>query len=734
MRSGQTGDEAAVDVSGGSRRGREMPLEVQHIRDALRREFTSRISMADYEGRAGTDFDNAFLSRALAARAARILTDCSSDEAAAGVIDGRDDFGIDAVAFSASGSELWLIQAKWSDRGQAGFNTAAAHKLIHGLKKLDNRDFDQFNVRLQSLADRVRGVLGLPTCKVFLIVAVVGEGRLSEETEAILKEAAIDFGGWGRTVEHRVLNQAAFHRAVREDLAPEPITIVATMSEGWHSRETPYQAFDGLVCVEELANWYADHGERLYDRNVRRSLGLTGVNQTLVESLTDDPQGFWYRHNGITVQCNTIEQEFFAQRGPSKPVRLTLHNASVVNGAQTVTSAYRAYERTPDALGEAFVTVRIISVNGTPEGFAKEITKATNTQNHMERRDFIAIDETQSLIREDFRLTLDKEYVFKRGEIDPAPASGCSVREAATALACAYPDPILAVRVNGSTEALWEEGPGGAYTRLFGKQPNACQIWRTVLLMRAVRDALHDVRSTLSGRSASIAESGALLIAHIVFQLVGTDGIEEIDSEWESGLNEVPALVEGVLAQLIPLMDHFFGEGSYVTSTFANEQRCQQLVTGVLQALAEGTNVRDLTTFQSDIPKPRRRPSTVSLIIDHNLIPAGTRLEYQPSPTEEQAIGIWLRNGQGRSFATWVDDRRRPLLWEADGQRYSPSGLVTQIWRKADWREAWSAVQGPKQWYVPGEGSLVEIAERLWQRIITEEWSRERETTKDADS
>lgn len=177
MQSGQTGDEAAVDVSGGSRRGREMPLEVQHIRDALRREFTSRISMADYEGRAGTDLDNAFLSRSLAARAARILTDCSSDEAAAGVIDGRDDFGIDAVAFSASGSELWLIQAKWSDRGQAGFNTAAAHKLIHGLKKLDNRDFDQFNVRLQSLADRVRGVLGLPTCKVFLIVAVVGEGE-----------------------------------------------------------------------------------------------------------------------------------------------------------------------------------------------------------------------------------------------------------------------------------------------------------------------------------------------------------------------------------------------------------------------------------------------------------------------------------------------------------------------------------------------------------------------------
>jgi hypothetical protein len=714
---------------GDSQRGRVMPLEVQHIRDALRREFEQRIPMADYEGRSEKDLENAFLSRALSARAARLLTDCTSDEAAAGVIDGRDDFGIDAVAFSASGSELWLIQAKWSGKGQAGFDTAAAHKLVHGLKKLDNRDFDQFNPRLQSLADRVRGVLGRPTCKVYLVVAVVGEGRLSAEVEAILHEAALEFGGWGRTVEHRVLNQVDFHRAVREDLTPEPIAITATMTEGWHSRETPYQAFDGLVCAEELAGWYADHGERLYDRNVRRSLGLTGVNQTLVESLTNDPQGFWYRHNGITVQCDTVAQEFFAQRGPSKPVRLTLRNASVVNGAQTVTSAHRAYERNAVALSEAFVTVRIISVEGAPEGFAKEITKATNTQNHMERRDFIAIDEAQSLIREDFRLTLGKEYVFKRGEIDPAPASGCSVREAATALACAHPDSRLAVRVNGSSEALWEEGPGGAYTRLFGMQLTSCRIWRCVLLMRAVRDALHDVRSTLSGRSASIAESGALLITHIVFQRIGDDGIDELDSEWESGLDEVSAHVEAVLAQLIPLMDHLFGEGSYVTSTFANEQRCQQLVVGVLQALAEGSNARELAAFRSGLPKPRRRPSTVSLLIDHERIPAGTRLQYQPSLTEEQAIGSWLNAHPGHSYATWINDRRKPLLWEADGERYSPTGLVTQIWRKAEWREAWSAVQGPKQWYLPGEGSLVDIAEQLWQQILTEELSRDENRT-----
>ncbi|MEV1011231.1 AIPR family protein [Streptomyces sp. NPDC049881] len=713
-----------------SKSGQAMPLEVRHVRDALKREFDPLISLADYEKRQPLERENAFNSRALSARAARMLTDCTSEEAAESVIDGRDDFGIDAVAFSASAPELWLIQAKWSDKGKAGFDTSAAHKLVHGLKKLDNRDFDQFNERFRRLADRVRSVLDVPTCKVVLVIAVMGEGHLSTETEAILVEAAEEFGGYTRSIEHRVLNQTDFHRAVREDLTPEPITLTATMTQGWHSRETPFQAYSGLVAADELAQWYADNGERLYDRNVRRSLGLTGVNQTLVESLIRDPQGFWYRHNGITVQCDRIEPHFFAKQKPSEPVKLVLENASVVNGAQTVSSAHRAFQQNEEAVGEAYVTVRIISVSGAPEGFAGEITEATNTQNHMERSDFIAIKPVQSLIREDFRLSLDKDYVFKRGEIEPSPAFGCSVREAATALACAHPDPALAVRVKGSADALWEDGPGGIYTRLFGRRPSAYQIWRSVLLMRRVRESLHEVRSTLTGRAGSIADSGALLVAHMVAQQVGSEGIDEPDSGWESSLEDVPARVGATLAQLIPLVNHLFGGGSYITSTFASEERSRKLVAAVLQALSDGTDAGDLAAYQQrDDSKPPRRPNTVTLLIDHDRIPAGTRLMYRPSATEEQAIGDWLNADPRRAYATWVNDRRKPLLWEADGSRYSPSGLVTHIWQQAEWREAWSAVQGPKQWGLLGEdGTLVDLAEQLWQQLLTESLPEEEQS------
>ena len=706
-----------------------MPLEVRQVREALIREFAERISMDDFEKKDAKERETAFLSRATSAKTARILTDCTSDEAAAGVIDGRDDFGIDSVAFSASGTELWLIQAKWKNSGTAGFDTEAALKLVHGLKKLDNRDFDHFNERLRVLGDRVHGVLKLPTCKVHLVVALMGDGRLSTETRNVLDDAAREFGGLGRTVEYRVVDQADFHRAIREDLEPQPITLTAKMTEGWHDRETPYKAIVGDVSAAELARWYAENGERLYDRNVRKSLGLTGVNKTLVDSILDDPEGFLYRHNGITVQCDAIEREFFAKRAPGAPISLTLRNASVVNGAQTVTSANRAFEKDADAVAEAYVSVRIVSVQGAPEGFAQSITKATNTQNHMERRDFIAIDPVQSEIQKDFKLSLDKEYVFRRGEMDPAPESGCSVTEAATALACSYRDPTFAVRVKGSTEALWKEGADGAYTRLFGRQPSAYQIWRSVQVLREIRDELTKLRSTLSGRAASIADSGGLLVAHVIFQRIGSEAIEETDRDWDGILLGIPEQVRSALASLIAMVDQLFTSKSYVTSTFASEDKSRQLVQAVLLTLGAGSgSTSDLSVFVSALNKKRsKRPPTIHLLVDHDLIPDGTPLAYAPSDTEERAIGVWLDEDLRRRRATWLNDRKAPILWEADGRRYSPSGLVSHIWQQGEWREQWSAVQGPKQWRVPGEGTLVELAERLWRRLDAEHASEEEE-------
>lgn len=306
--------------------------QIRHVRDALQAEFRGLITMEDATPPGREPPTAAFLSRALAAKAVRILTSCSSEEAAGAVIDGRDDYGIDAVAFSDDLPELWLVQAKWKDKGTAGFDTEAANKLVRGFRQMDEQSFGRFNDRFQVKADRVKEVLADPRCQVRLVIALMGPGDLSAEVREILDDADRDFSVLGRALSSKVLTGQDFHQAIKDDISPEPIKLTATMACGWHAVDMPYQAYYGLVSASELAGWHQEHGDRLFQNNLRTALGRTGVNDQLVRSLKQNPEHFWYFHNGITVLCDDADLHFLGRRAKGEPVKLELKNASVVNG------------------------------------------------------------------------------------------------------------------------------------------------------------------------------------------------------------------------------------------------------------------------------------------------------------------------------------------------------------------------------------------------------------------
>ncbi|KUO16814.1 hypothetical protein AQJ91_34190 [Streptomyces dysideae] len=102
-----------------------------------------------------------------------------------------------------------------------------------------------------------------------------------------------------------------------------------------------------------------------------------------------------------------------------------------------------------------------------------------------------------------------------------------------------------------------------------------------------------------------------------------------------------------------------------MTSTFANEERCARLVAAVLGVLERGTGPDS--------------PMNLKALMEGTGPKRQRRLVHAPSTVEELAIGAWLDEDPRRRRATWVNDRRTPILWEADGKRYSPTGLVAQM-------------------------------------------------------
>ncbi|MDO3648732.1 PIN-like domain-containing protein [Nocardia mangyaensis] len=113
-------------------------------------------------------------------------------------------------------------------------------------------------------------------------------------------------------------------------------------------------------------------------------------------------------------------------------------------------------------------------------------------------------------------------------------------------------------------------------------------------------------------------------------------------------------------------------------------------------------------------PRPRRARS-VHIIIDNDLIEAGTLVELDLqgilNPTAVEQVREWIAQDPDRGHARWTDDRNRPLTWSADpdGEGWSPTSLAQHIIAMATGSTERRTIAGPDVWVVDGY-SLYAIA------------------------
>lgn len=683
-------------------------LHVRHVREALEREYRGLIDLSDLERLPDKHKTQAFLSRALAALAVQYLTGCDTAQAAASVIDGFDDGGFDAVVVGDVLPRLWLVQAKWSDQGKAGLTLGDPGKMRTGLDQMVNSEFDHFNSRFQAMANQVDAVISNSDVKVTLVVAQMGASTLTSRVQDVFNRILRDINGNDDMVNLEVLGLSEFHRMIRAGIAAPRIDLEARLDSP-ALVPTPYKAFQGILAAETVANWYQEFGHRLFDQNIRKALGVTPVNKGLIETLLSEPDHFLYFNNGITLLCESVRPTLRRALAHSAPLDLHVTGAGIVNGAQTVASIHEAMKVDPNAASRARVWARLISLEDCPEDFAIAVTRATNTQNRINLRDFVSLDATQLQLRDEFALSLRKTYVIKRGETDPEPSTGCTVDEATVALACVHPNIEYMVRARHDTEVLYETGEQGAYPAIFGKKIHAYRTWRAVQLARCVRSTMDEMKEEIEGRAAQIATQGDLLITHLISRRIGQRAFDDIDHSWETeSLPLFTELSRTVLLRLIHRVDAFFPR-TPIHMLFKNRERVGTLVQDILNELVEGTEEPALSEMYRATPTERRL-NAVAVIVDGNMIADGTVLEFRPGTGPQRRLfAPWLSYDSKRGRASWINDRAKPLIWELDRKQYSPDGLVRHMTSLLTDKPS-SAGQGVRRWFVPGRGCLVDIA------------------------
>ena len=548
-------------------------LHVRQIKAALEKHFAGLIDLSDIVGRPADEQANGFLSRAQIAFALSYLSGLPPEITGPAITDGFNDNGIDAALYHPADRVLYLGQSKWRNDGTGSIDRGQVQKFIKGFRDVINARWPRFNDRLQAKAKDIETALNDAKTRIVLIVAYTGQEALAPEIAQDLQDLLDEMNNPTELVTHHILRQSNIYAAVAQGFQGAPIDVEVALYD-WGQVREPYEGFYGQVSAADVARWYEQYQNQLFAPNIRMFLGATDVNTTILETLLSSPHDFWYFNNGISALSRTVKKKPIG--GSTRETGIfECHDLRIVNGAQTVGAIAAAAAKKPEAVEAARVPLRLVSLEHCPPEFEKKVTRYNNTQNRIDRRDFVALDIDQERLRGELLLE-GVSYIYKSGETLTPTEKGFALEEATVARACMQPDVSFAVQAKREIGKLWEDIEKPPYRILFNPSVSGPSVWRGVQIVRDVETSLATLRIDRQGRDRLLAVHGNRFIAHLVFQCLPS-GVVQAQQPLEPAIRaQVNALTEAIYAQVLKILDEEYPD-AYPANVFKNASRCQHV-------------------------------------------------------------------------------------------------------------------------------------------------------------
>src|SRR5665213_2654422 len=545
-------------------------IHVGHIKSTCEKRFSGLIDVKDIHAVSPDDRETHFLSRALAAFAIAELAKIDDASAAESVVDEQDDDGIDAFYWDRSEHVCYLAQSKWVKSGNGSIDVGSVLKFVQGINHLLTDKKDSLGPKLRAKSLDIQEALADSRATFVVLICYTGQQPLSAEAKKPLDELLAELNDEENLVSFITLRQKELHGIVAQHALGESVDFTVMLHEYGPIRE-PYKAYYGQVDAADIVTW-GRFGDHLYHRNIRGFKGNTDVNDGIVSTIRNNPENLLYFNNGITILCSELDKQPLGGKTRTSGV-FDCKGASVVNGAQTVGSIISAFAGTSSA-PQARVMVRLISLQDCPTDFGSELTRAANTQNRIEKRDFAALDEHQSRLRTEMLLSYQKDYVYRTGDKAPIEENGCSLDEATVALACAHSDLAYTMLAKREVSRLYEDIKTAPYTVLFNSSTSALRLWRAVLVMRKADATLKTLQASMEGKPRLIAIHGNRFILHLVFKEIGESIL--IDSSIDVDEAIIPSRVTEALSDTIASANELF-PSAYPSNLFKNATKCKVL-------------------------------------------------------------------------------------------------------------------------------------------------------------
>ncbi len=316
---------------------------------------------------------------------------------------GSNDGGVDFFYHEEENDTMHLFQFKTTNSTSLDLNIDDRDLIYFGTF-IDNIQNEEW---LKTKSNAVKSIASdIKNCKTNIVKKYffIMTDNIKDKHISLAKQYDIELCGWGDIFK--------IHRNFIERTSPDEYTdgecyihsSGETSFQQIKSTDTIYSWF-GVINAKDLIDMYNTFGYKLFDQNVRYSLGSSKVNEGMSKTIknTGESKKFYYYNNGITITCSTSSSN-------TDKTRLTIKSPSIINGAQTVNTIVKENKN----IENINILCRVINRSDTLHAFIKNLTEYNNTHNPVKEIDFLSKRPEQIALYEKFK-NVNIFYEYKRG-------------------------------------------------------------------------------------------------------------------------------------------------------------------------------------------------------------------------------------------------------------------------------------------------------------------------------
>jgi hypothetical protein len=477
------------------------------------------------------------IARAFSAFTLRALCNASVVESAQAVIDDFNDNGIDAIYFESTSKVLYLVQSKLETKD---FKEAEAQTFVEGLKLILNCQFNAFNKNVLNRQSEIQSALH-DAEKIVLVICFTGN-----EVSTHAKDCLERFIVTESKSEDRLHSDIIYFDSSNVKECLDKQHSYPTVSEKINfynviTIQTPRKTLYGQVKLKDLVQLHEQHSFALYQKNIRYFLGgNTNPNRAIKNTLNQEANNFFLYNNGITALCSHFESAG-SLGGNNRKYKIL--NISVVNGAQTIATAYDFYKENGDQISDdAKVLVTVIQAD-LAQDIGKKITQNRNNQNPVDLTDFVGLDNQQERLRREIK-HWGHEYFYRPTKLS-STAQAITVDEAMRSLAMLDKNSTYPIKLKNNATLMLDLNSQD-YQRVFSNALTGLKLLNTVLLYRYFNHIWN-------GYIQSASEQEKLIYKHsnyLAFYIFSKRFKKELDKPVLALMTNLPASISAELDAL----------------------------------------------------------------------------------------------------------------------------------------------------------------------------------------